>query len=108
MGAEIQYMCDNQVRDLVDLPPDSRVVGSKWVFKLKTDMDGNVQNYKARLVAKGFTQTQGVDYEETFSPDAMIKSIRILLAIAAYYDYAIWQMDVTTGNFRPNSVSNYR
>ena len=59
-------------------------------------MEGNVQTYKARLVAKGFTQTQGVDFEETFSPVAMLKSIRILLAIAAYYDYEIWQMDVKT------------
>ena len=59
-------------------------------------MDGNVVTYKARLVAKGFTQRQGIDYEETFSPVAMLKSIRILLAIAAYYDYEIWQMDVKT------------
>ncbi|KAD4385276.1 hypothetical protein E3N88_25444 [Mikania micrantha] len=59
-------------------------------------MHGNVHTYKARLVAKGFTQTQGVDYDETFSPVAMIKLIRILLAIAAYYDYEIWQMDVKT------------
>ena len=52
-------------------------------------MDGNVHIYKARLVAKGFRQIQGVDYEETFSPGAMLKSVRILLAIAAYYDYEI-------------------
>ncbi|KAJ0522562.1 putative RNA-directed DNA polymerase [Helianthus annuus] len=96
MGVEMQSMYDNQVWDLVELPPECRTVGSKWVFKLKTDMDGNVQTYKARLVAKGFTQTQGVDYEETFSPVAMLKSIRILLAIATYYDYEIWQMDVKT------------
>ena len=82
-------MYDNQVWDLVDLPTESRTVGNKWIFKKKTDMDGNVQTYKARLVAKGFTQTQGIDYEETFSPVAMLKSIRILLAIAAYYDYEI-------------------
>ncbi|GJZ16009.1 retrotransposon protein, putative, ty1-copia subclass [Tanacetum coccineum] len=50
--------------------------------------------YKARLIAKGFTQTYGVDYEETFSPVADIKAIRILIAIAAYYDYEIWKMDV--------------
>jgi hypothetical protein len=59
-------------------------------------MDGNVHIYKARLVAKGFRQIQGVDYEETFSPIAMLKSVRILLAIAAYYDYEIWQMDIKT------------
>jgi len=64
------------------------------IFKKKTDVDGNVTVYKARLVAKGFRQIQGIDYEETFSPVAMLKSVRILLAIAAYYDYEIWQMDV--------------
>ena len=51
---------------------------------------------KARLVVKGYTQKKGIDYEETFSPVAMLKSIRILLSIATYYDYEIWQMDVKT------------
>ena len=54
------------------------------------------ENLKARLVAKKFHQRQGVDYEETFSPVAMLKSIRILLAIAAHYDYEVWHMDVKT------------
>ncbi|GJY52567.1 retrotransposon protein, putative, ty1-copia subclass [Tanacetum coccineum] len=57
-------------------------------------MDGIVHTYKARLVAKGYTQTFGVDYEETLSPVADIRAIRILIAIAAFYDYKIWQMDV--------------
>ena len=57
-------------------------------------MDGNVQIHKARLVAKGFRQVQGIDYDETFSPVVMLKSVRIILAIAAYFDYEIWQMDV--------------
>nr|GFC58977.1 putative retrotransposon Ty1-copia subclass protein [Tanacetum cinerariifolium] len=61
----------------------------KWLFKKKTDMDRNVHIYKARLVAKGFTQTPGIDYEEPFSPVADIRAIRILIAIAAYYDYEI-------------------
>ena len=55
-----------------------------------------VETYKARLVAKGYSKKSGFDYEETFSPMAMIKSIRILLSIAAYYDYEIWKMDVKT------------
>ena len=59
-------------------------------------MDVNVHTFKARLVAKGFKQTHGVDYDETFSPMTMLKSIRILLAITAYYDYEIWKMDVKT------------
>ncbi|GJS00686.1 retrotransposon protein, putative, ty1-copia subclass [Tanacetum coccineum] len=70
--------------------------GSKWIFKKKTDLDGNVHIFKARLVAKGYTQTYRVDYEETFSPVADIRAIRILLAIAAFYDYKIWQIDVKT------------
>ncbi|GJV50330.1 retrotransposon protein, putative, ty1-copia subclass [Tanacetum coccineum] len=59
-------------------------------------MDRAVHTYKACLVAKGYTQTPGIDYEETFSPVADIRAIRILIAIAAYYDYEIWQMDVKT------------
>ncbi|GJS79694.1 retrotransposon protein, putative, ty1-copia subclass [Tanacetum coccineum] len=96
MNVEMQSMKDNDVWDLVDLPPNSKTVGSKWLFKKKTDMDGAAHTFKARLIAKGFTQTYGVDYEETFSPIAGIRAIRILIAIAAFYDYEIWQMDVKT------------
>ncbi|GJW61692.1 retrotransposon protein, putative, ty1-copia subclass [Tanacetum coccineum] len=92
--SEIQSMYDNQVWNLVDTTPDLKTVGCKWIFKKKTDMDGKVHTYKARLVAKGYTQTHRIDYEETFSPVAKIKSIRIMLAIVAFHDYKIWQMDV--------------
>ena len=90
MRSELKSMDENQVWNLVDLPDGVRAVECKWVFKKKTDMDGNVSVYKARLVAKGFRQVQGVDYDETFSPVAMLKSVRIMLAIAAYFDYEIW------------------
>nr|AAV85747.1 Integrase core domain, putative [Oryza sativa Japonica Group]AAX92956.1 retrotransposon protein, putative, Ty1-copia sub-class [Oryza sativa Japonica Group]ABA92827.2 retrotransposon protein, putative, Ty1-copia subclass [Oryza sativa Japonica Group] len=70
--------------------------------KKKTDVDGNVHIYKARLVAKGFRQIQGVDYDETFSPVAMLKFIWIVLAIAAYFDYEIWQMYVKTAFLNGN------
>ena len=59
-------------------------------------MDGKLETFKARLVAKGYTQKEGIDYEEAFSPVAMLMSIRILLSIAATFDYEIWQMDVKT------------
>nr|GEY16282.1 hypothetical protein [Tanacetum cinerariifolium] len=94
MNAKMQSMYDNKVWRLVVLPPNAKVVKSKWIYKKKTDMDGKVHIYKARLVAKGCTQTYGVDYEEIFSPVADIRAVRILIAIAAYYDYEIWQMDV--------------
>ncbi|KAK8585371.1 hypothetical protein V6N13_076245 [Hibiscus sabdariffa] len=96
MRSEIDSMSENQVWTLVEPPKGVKPIGCKWVFKKKTDMDGNVQTYKGRLVAKCFRQIHGVDYDETFSPVAMFKSIRILLDIAAYHDYEIWQMDVKT------------
>ncbi|KAL4311045.1 hypothetical protein GQ457_01G020990 [Hibiscus cannabinus] len=96
MRSETDSMSENQVWTLVEPPERVKPIGYKWVFKKKTDMDGNIQTYKGRLVAKGFRQIHGVDYDETFSPVAMFKSIRILLAIAAFHDYEIWQMDVKT------------
>ncbi|KAK1647900.1 hypothetical protein QYE76_065705 [Lolium multiflorum] len=96
MKSEMGSMYDNKVWTLVDLPDSRKAVENKWIFKRKTDADGNVTVYKARLVAKGFRQIQGVDYDETFSPVAKLKSVRILLAIAAFFDYEIWQMDVKT------------
>ena len=102
MKAEMQSMDDNQVWNLIDPPEGLKTIGCKWVFKRKTDMHGIVQTYKARLVAKGFKQIHGIDYDETFSPVAMLKSIRILLAIAAHYDYEIWQMDVKTAFLNGN------
>nr|GEX79318.1 retrotransposon protein, putative, Ty1-copia subclass [Tanacetum cinerariifolium] len=94
MNVEMQSMKDNEVWVLVELPPNGKTIGSKWLFKKKTDMDGVVHTYKARLLAKGYTQTPGIDYEKTFSPIADIRAITILIAIAAYYDYEIWKMDV--------------
>ena len=81
--SEMDSMYDNQVWTLVDPPERVKPIGCKWVFKRKINMNGNVQTYKARLVAKGFKQIHGIDYDKTFSLVAMVKSIRILLAIAA-------------------------
>nr|GEV81684.1 hypothetical protein [Tanacetum cinerariifolium] len=89
INVEMQSIKDNEVWVLFKLPPNGKIIGSKWLLKQKTDMDGVVHTYKARLVAKGYTQTSGIDYEETFSPVSDIRAIRILIAIAAYYDYEI-------------------
>ena len=96
MQSEIESMYENKVWTLTDLPDDRRAIEDKWIFKKKTDAYGNVTIYKARLVAKDYRQVQGVDYDETFSPVAKLKSVWIMLAIAAYYDYEIWQIDVKT------------
>nr|AAL83352.1 Putative polyprotein [Oryza sativa Japonica Group]AAN04499.1 Putative polyprotein [Oryza sativa Japonica Group]AAP51930.1 retrotransposon protein, putative, Ty1-copia subclass [Oryza sativa Japonica Group] len=94
MKSEIESMHVNQVWNLLDPPDGVKAIECKWVFKKKTDVDGNIQIYKTRLVAKGFRQIQGVDYDETFSPVTMLKSIQIVLAIAAYFNYEIWLVNV--------------
>ena len=81
-------MYENKVWTLVDLPDDRQAIKNKWIQR-NTNADGSVTIYKARLVAKGFRQVQGVDYDESFSLVSMLKSVRIMLAIAAFYE--IWQ-----------------
>ncbi|KAL0434149.1 UNVERIFIED_CONTAM: hypothetical protein Slati_2749200 [Sesamum latifolium] len=83
MKSEMDSMGSNQVWTLVDPPKGVRPVGCKWDYKRKLVADGEVTTFMARLVAKGYTQRPRVDFEETYSPVAMAKSIRILLAIAA-------------------------
>ncbi|MCS4558717.1 hypothetical protein L9G74_20050, partial [Shewanella sp. C32] len=63
MKSEMRSMYEKKVCTLVDLPDDRQAIQNKWIFKKKTDSDGNVIVYKARLVAKGFRQVQGVDYD---------------------------------------------
>ncbi|KAL0453688.1 UNVERIFIED_CONTAM: Copia protein [Sesamum latifolium] len=96
MKYEMDSMGSNQVWNLVDLPKGVKPVEFKWVYKHKLGADQEVTTFKARLVEKGYTQRPGVDFEKTYSPVAMAKSIRILLSIAAWCDYEIWQMDVKT------------
>ena len=78
------------------MPKGKNVVGSRWVFKLKNNSDGSVERYKARFVAQGYSQSEGVDYQEVFSPVARYSTIRSLLAVANIYDWEIHQMDVKT------------
>ncbi|KAJ0806805.1 putative RNA-directed DNA polymerase [Helianthus annuus] len=93
---ELDSMKKNDVWDLVELPNGVKPVGCKWVFKTKLDPNGNVERYKARLVAKGYTQKEGIDYQETFSPVSRKDSLRIVMALVAHFDLELHQMDVKT------------
>ncbi|KAL4379078.1 hypothetical protein GQ457_02G025900 [Hibiscus cannabinus] len=76
MRSEMDSMSENQVCTMVEPPEGIKPVGCKWVFKKKTDMDGNVQTYKGRLVAKGFRQIHGVDYGWQYQEERLIATLR--------------------------------
>lgn len=82
MKAEINALERNNTWSLVELPKDKHCIRCKWVYKVKYKPDGTIERYKARLVAKGYTQQEGIDYFDTFSPVAKITFVRILLAVA--------------------------
>jgi hypothetical protein len=94
MLEEMKALEKNKIWELVDLPRGKQPVGCKWVFAIKHTPEGKVERYKARLVAKGYTQTYGIDYEETFAPVAKMNSIRTLISCAANFDWNIYQLDV--------------
>ena len=96
MEDEIKSMNANKVWDLKIIPKGAKTVGCKWVYRTKLGSQGNIERYKARLVAKGFTQREGIDYNETFSPVSCKDSFRIIMALVAHYDCELHQMDVKT------------
>ena len=80
----------NDVWTLVFRPKDTNVIGTKWIFKNKSDASGNITRNKARLVAQGYTQIEGIDFDETFAPIARIESIRLLLAFACLLGFKLF------------------
>jgi hypothetical protein len=96
MMEEIESLLKNETWTLETLPPGHNLVKNKWVFRIKVKSDGTIERFKARLVAKGFTQTYGMDYQETFAPTARAESIRIILSIAGADGLHMVQFDIKT------------
>ena len=96
MKDQMSYMRCNDVWDLVEFPNGTKAISCKWDFKTKKYSLGNIERYKVKLVAKGFTQKEGIDYTETFSPISKKDSLCIILALVAHFDLELQQMDVKT------------
>jgi hypothetical protein len=94
MTEKYQSIIKNDVWEIVPRPKSKDVVSSKWIFKIKHIVDGSIEKYKARFVAHGFSQKEGIDYEETFSPVARYTSIGTIIALAAKMKWKLHQMDV--------------
>ena len=75
-------------------PDGQKVIGCKWVYKMKFNSDGTLNRCKAQLVAKGYSQTYGIDYDKTFSPVAKMASIRVFIYLASSLNWTLHQMDV--------------
>jgi hypothetical protein len=82
MLEEYRSIINNNVWDIVPRPIDKSMVSSKWIYKIKHVADGSVEKFKEIFVARGFTQKEGIDYEETFSPVARYTSIQTIIALA--------------------------
>lgn len=96
MDEEVELLNRNQVWELTEAPKNRTTINCKWTYKLKRDVNGNIQRYKARLVARGFRQRMGIDYQKTHSPLVRFDSIRAILAVASCEHMRIKQFDVKT------------
>lgn len=94
MDAEIQAIQRNDTWELIDPPPNCKVVGVNWIFKTKLKETGEIDKFKARLVAKGYTQEVGIYYSEIFAPVARLETIRTVVALATTKRWGIHQLDI--------------
>jgi histone deacetylase 1/2 len=84
----------NVTWELVALPKDKKIIGCKWVYKVKHNVDGSVTKYKTRLVAKGYAQTYGIDYEETYNLVTKMTTVKVIITMAIAKGWLLHQMDV--------------
>ena len=96
MVDEMASLHKNEAWDLVELSVGRNPIGRKWVFKKKMNVEGKVEKYKALLVEKGYSQVPVIYFGDIFSPIAKVTYIRLLLSVAAAFDFEIEQMDVKT------------
>lgn len=96
MRDELRSLYDQGAWTVVPRKSDMNIVGSRWVYKIKTDANNNPVRYKARVVARGFTQIEGIDYDTTSAPVASKDAVRICFALAAQYNWHAEQFDVDT------------
>jgi hypothetical protein len=94
MEAEYESIMKNNTWELTELPKHKKPIGCKWIYKPKFKSDGSIDKYKARLVEKGYSQTEGIDYVETFAPVAKLNTIRMLIDLAIKYHWKLHQLDV--------------
>jgi hypothetical protein len=94
MEAEHEILMKNQTWYLIYLPLGKKPISCKWVYKVKYKVDGTLDKYKARLVVQGFFEREGIDYEETFAPIAKMRTIHLVLAMAAQQGWKVHQMDM--------------
>ena len=96
MDDEMHSLTENKTWVLMKLPCGRQAIKCKWIYKIKQKSDGTIDRFKARLVAKGFSQKEGIDYHETYSPVVRYDSLRAILSCCATKDFEVIQLDVKT------------
>src|SRR3990167_570975 len=97
MNTELKSLTANNTWELVSKrETKGKIVKAKWVYKIKKHLDGSIDKYKARLVAKGYSQTPGIDVNETFASIVKHKTWRTLLAVAVELDLEVYHWDIAT------------
>ncbi|XP_035830149.1 uncharacterized protein LOC118479628 [Helianthus annuus] len=94
MNSELEALLRNKTWEIVDLPPNRKAIGCKWVYKIKYKSNCEIERYKARLVAKGFSQKEGIDFFDTFSPVVKMVAIRCVLSMVVHFNWEIYQLDI--------------